>query len=205
MLTTKAAKSRNSAPTKGYSGTNIYAKQRVHHRKRTTRTGVFPFFGLPREIRDIIYEKVFETPLQDNTITPDPSYTRRDSSAWYKESFEQRAIGNVLGLLLICRKAHEEAMEALYSKHIFYFDDTKHALHAVNVEASAHCYYCCGVFAGGCFDGSPGRHYVRVPWCDLVGMTNWLIRIGEGNRMRIRHTLLGNPVCQISRGVSLYF
>lgn len=189
MLTSKTAKSRNSAPTKGYNGTNIYAKKRVHHKKRFTRTGTFPFFGLPREIRDIIYEDVLETSLRDNTITPDPAHTRRESSC-YEESFKQRTVGNVLGLLLACRKAHEEAMEALYSKHIFYFDDTKHDSYRIKVEASAHCYYCRGDFAGGCFDGSPGQHYIRVPWCDFVGMHDWLMNIGEENRMRIRHIQL---------------
>ena len=190
MLTSKRAKSRNSAPTKGYNGTNIYAKKRVHHKKPFTRTGIFPFFALPREIRDIVYEKVFETSLQDNTITPDPAHKCREYSDFDKESFKQRTVGNVLGLLLAGRKAHEEAMEALYGKHVFYFDDTIHGPYQIKVEASAHCYYCRGDLAGGCFDGSPGRHYIRVPWCDFVGMHDWLVDIGEKNRMRIRHIQL---------------
>lgn len=193
MLKSERAKSCNSAPTKGYNGTNIYAKKHVHHKKRFTRTGTFPFFGLPREIRDIIYVKVFETSLQDSTITPDPAHTRRESSR-YEESRKQRTISNVLGLLLVCRRANEEAMEALYGRHIFYFDDTKHDtkhdLYKIKVEASAHCYYCRGEFAGRCFDGSPGQHYIHVPWCDLVGMHEWLFAIGEENWLKIRHIQL---------------
>ena len=189
MLASKMAKSSNSAPTKGYNGTNIYAKKRIHHKKRFTRTGKFPFFGLPREIRDIIYENVLETPIGDNTITPDPAHTRRTNSG-HEESLKQRTLSNVLGLLLFCRKAHEEAMEALYGNHVFYFDDTRHGRYETEVEASAHCYYCRADFAGDCFSSSRGRHYVCVPYCDFVGMHDWLINIGEENRMRIRHVQL---------------
>lgn len=141
------------------------------------------------ELREIIYDMVSETSLQDNTITPDPAHHRRECSK-DDVALKQRTISNVLGLLLLCRKAHEEAMEALYSKHVFYFDDIQHGSYEIKVEASAHCYYCRPSFPGPCFNSSQGRHYVRVPYCDFVSMQGWLIAIGEKNRMRIRHIQL---------------
>lgn len=177
MLTSKRADSPNSAPSEGYKNPSMH-----------TRT--FPFFGLPREIRDIVYKLVFETPLQDNTITPDPAHKRRECSK-HDEGLKQRTISNVLGLLLLCRRAHEEAVEALYSKQVFYFDDIQHGSHETKVEATAHCDFC----LRGCCDSSH-RHYLRVPYCDFVSMHEWLVAIGEKNRMRIRHIHLhfsGSP------------
>lgn len=77
------------------------------------------FFDLPREIRDIIYEKTFETPLQDGKITPDIEYTRRQT-----QDLADRTINNGLALLLPCKQASEEACTSLYGRNTFYFDDT---------------------------------------------------------------------------------
>ena len=38
-----------------------------------------------------------------------------------------------------------------------------------------------------CRDAYDSKHYVEIPLCDLVSMYDWLFRIGERNRLKIRH------------------
>ena len=144
---------------------------------------------LQKRIASAKDKAVIATSLHGNSITPDPAHTRRKCSE-DDETLKQRTITNVIGLLLLCRQAHEEAIEVLYSKHAFYFDDIQHGSYETSVEASAHCHFCRGDIPGGCCISSQGRHYIDLPYCDFVSMHKWLTAIGEKNRMRIRHIQL---------------
>lgn len=142
------------------------------------------FFTLPREIRDTIYEKTFETPLQDRKITPHLACThpRGESDP------AKRTVNNGLALLVSCKQANEEACTDLYGRNTFYFDDTQHwGFHALFTEAG-HCRHC---KTTGRDDrrshGSSSEHDIKLPCCDMVFMHQWLVTIGVKNRMRIRH------------------
>lgn len=97
-----------------------------------------PFFRLPKELRNMIYEEVFQTSLQDGAITPDPRYLRRRGSG----DLNHRTINNGLALLQSCQQVHEEATAILYGNHVFYFDDTRHDHWSTKIDVTAHCYYC---------------------------------------------------------------
>lgn len=141
------------------------------------------FFDLPREIRDMIHEKVFETPRRDKKIAPDLKYTRRRG----KKSLAARTINNCLALLLSCKQASEEACTALYGRNTFYFDDTKRCFLVLYKDAG-HCKYCQSTGRDDrAADASSSKHDIIVPFCDMVYMHDWLSTIGEKNRMRLRH------------------
>ena len=67
------------------------------------------------------------------------------------------------------------------------------------IEASANCWYC--LREGGipwdrpasmtsynrCHDAYDGKHYVKIPHCDFGGMHDWLFKLEERNRLKIRH------------------
>ena len=38
-----------------------------------------------------------------------------------------------------------------------------------------------------CLDAYNGKHYVKIPHCDFVDMYDWLLNIGERNRLKIRY------------------
>ena len=38
-----------------------------------------------------------------------------------------------------------------------------------------------------CLNVYNGKHYLKIPYCDFVGMYDWLNKIGEKNKMQIRH------------------
>lgn len=165
----------------------------------------FPFFKLPIEIRNIVYEKVFSTPLDDRTITPDPTYSRRHYNkacrAWGRKVID-RTVNNGLALLQSCQQAHEEAAAVLYGQNTFYFDDFQHYYpYAVwsgsgrktyAIEVSAHCEFCrrhakTGEYEDRCYSTySRGQHFIDIPFTDFVTMKSWLSTIGEKNRLRIR-------------------
>ncbi|CAD6575994.1 MAG: hypothetical protein ASARMPREDX12_007670 [Alectoria sarmentosa] len=170
--------------------------QRLKDRKmRRIRANLpFPLFKLPREIRNIIYEKVFSTSLNDKVITPDPSYSRRRYDDFCRKHGAtylgvDRAINNGLALLQSCQQAHEEAAAVLYGQSTFYFDDSQQyetfSRKTFAVDVSAHCYYC---RQDRCWSAcSGGKHLVDIPFTDLVTLKSWLSTIGERNRLRIRH------------------
>ena len=150
-------------------------------------TAPFPFFRLPLDIRRMIYEEVFRAPLADKTITPDRSYRRRKLG----RRFAERTVNYDLALLRSCQQAHNEASGTLYGSQVFYFDDTSYGHENAVVEASAYCYYCSGEGSmttyNRCLDAYNGKHYVKIPHCDFVEMYDWLLNIGERNRLKIRH------------------
>ena len=153
----------------------------------------FPFFRLPFDVRRMIYEEVFKTPRADKTITPDPLYHRRQLG----RRFAERTVNNGLALLQSCQQAHEEATAVLYGNKIFYFDDASYG--TTRIETSAHCYYCSGeghilgdlpvpiTTYNQCRNARDGKHYVSIPRCDFVSMYDWLFKVGERNRLKIRH------------------
>ena len=156
-------------------------------------TDPFPFLRLPFDVRRMIYEEVFKTPRGDKTITPDPSYDRRQLG----RRFAERTLNNGLAFLQSCQKAHDEATAFLYGNKIFYFDDSSYG--NTRIEASAHCHYCSGeprilgdlpvsmTTYNRCYDARDSKHYVVIPRCDFVSMYDWLFKIGERNRLKIRH------------------
>ena len=153
----------------------------------------FPFFRLPFDVRRMIYEEVFKTPRADKTITPDLSYHRRQLG----RRFSECTVNNGLALLQSCQQAHEEATAVLYGNKIFYFDDASYG--TVRIEASAHCHYCSEESPIHwdrpvsmtpdirCRDAHDGKHYIFLPRCDFVSMYDWLFKVGERNRLKIRH------------------
>ena len=155
--------------------------------------GHFPFFRLPFDIRRMVYEEVFKTPRADKTITPDPSYHRRRLG----RRFAEHTVHDGQALLQSCQQAHEEATEVLYGNKFFYFDDESYG--TIRIEASAHCHYCSGERLilpersvsmpthNRCRDAHDSKHYVGIPRCDFVSMYDWLFKIGERNRLKIRH------------------
>ena len=157
----------------------------------------FPFFRLPLDIRRMIYEEVFRTPLADKTITPDPSYRRRQLG----RRFAEHTVKYDLAFLRSCQQAHQEATAVLYGSKSFYFDDTSYGYEDIQVEASTYCWYCLGeksipqgppasmamATQNRCLDAHDGKHYIQIPPCDFVGMYDWLFKIGERNRIQIRH------------------
>ena len=147
----------------------------------------FPFFRLPLDIRKMIYEEVFKTPLADKTITPDPWYRRRKLG----RRFAERTVKGNSALLRSCQQIHSEATGTLYGSHVFYFDDTSYEDENTAIEASAYCCYCLGEGSmttyNGCLDAYNGNHYVMIPRCDFVDMYDWLLSIGKRNRLKIRN------------------
>ena len=142
------------------------------------------FFDLPREIRDTIYEKAFETPLQDRKITPYPLWTHHRGS----KTLVGRTINNGLALLLSCKQASEEACTTLYGRNIFYFDDTQHECCNVITEEGGYCRDCKIISREDrCSDASSSKHGNDIPYCDILLMHQWLVTIGVKNRLRIRH------------------
>ena len=67
----------------------------------------------------MIYEEVFRTPRADKTITPDPSYRRRQLG----RRLAERKVKYDLAILRSCQQAHQEATATLYGSKVFYFDD----------------------------------------------------------------------------------
>ena len=121
----------------------------------------FPFFRLPREIRDMLHEHLFQTPRGDNIIVPGPDHCRRGQLG------DQAActINNGLALLLSCQQAHEEAVPVLYSTRVFHFDDNKCmwlGFKMAKFKASDHCPYCrrrrIDTHSPSCYDASDGKH-----------------------------------------------
>ena len=117
-----------------------------------------------------------------------------------------RTVNYELGLLQSCQQAYDEATATLYGYKVFYFDDTSYGYENTVVEASAHCWYCSR--KGGmatytrCGDAYDGKHYVGIPYCDFVGMYDWLLKIGERNRLKIRHihiSLSGSQFAKVLR------
>ena len=64
------------------------------------RRRTFPFFRLPYEIREMIYQYVFLSPSQDRIIKPDPFRLRRGS--YWSRDFETLNVG--IGLLATCQQ-----------------------------------------------------------------------------------------------------
>ena len=168
-------------------------------------TVAFPFFRLPFDIRWMIYKEVFKTPYTDNIITPDPSHHRRQLGRRYGD----RTVNYDLALLRSCQQAHEEATSFLYGNNIFYFDDADYGI--IEIEASAHCDYCLEEASINrdrpgsltpdirCSDALDGKHYVEIPRCDLGSMYDWLDKIGQKNRLKIRHIQICFYGCQFAR------
>ena len=155
----------------------------------------FSFFRLPLDIRIIIYEELFSMPVAAKTITPDPSYRRRQLG----RRFTERTVRYELAILRSCQQVHQEATAVLYGSKVFYFDDTSYDLEDTKIEASDYCGYCLGerdMLQGSstsiasqnrCLNAYNGKHFLRIPHCDFVGMCDWLMKIGEKNRIRIKH------------------
>ena len=168
-------------------------------------TVAFPFFRLPFDIRWMIYKEVFKTPYVDNIITPDPTRHRRQLGRHYTD----HTVNYDLALLQSCQQAHEEATSFLYGNNVFYFDDADYG--TIEIEASAHCRYCAWeaiihrdhpeLMAPEiqCPDAQDGKHYVQIPRCDLGSMYVWLEKIGQRNRLRIRHIQISFSGCQFAR------
>lgn len=135
----------------------------------------------------MIYEEIFRAPLADKTVTPDPTHRRRQLG----RRFNEHTVNCNSALLRSCQQVYNEAIGTLYGSQIFFFDDARHGHENTSVEASAYCWHCSGK-AGinthtQCWDAHDGKHYVRIPQCDFVDMKDWLLTIGESNRLKIRH------------------
>lgn len=158
----------------------------------------FPFFRLPKELCDVVYEACFGTSLGDGAITPDPQHLRRRLDGCLTD----RTINNGLGLLQSCQQAHEEATAVLYGNHVFYFDDTLHGTWGTKMDVTEYCSYCERVRGhrpgdglrdrDRCYDaeGFGLKHEILVPETDFTSMGNWLSAIGARNKSLIRRIQL---------------
>ena len=153
------------------------------------------FFRLPLDIRIIVYEELFRMPFAGKTITPDPSYRRRQLG----RRFTERTVKYDVAILRTCQQVNQEATAVLYGSKAYFFDDTSYDFEETQIEASDYCWYCLGERAvpqgsltpittqNRCLNAHHGKHYVNVPHCDFVGMYDWLVQIGDNNRMPIKH------------------
>ena len=154
-----------------------------------------PLFRFPLEIRNIIYEAVFQNPT--GLVAPDPTRTRRQ----HDRELTDRTINAGLALLQTCQQVHEEDTAVSYGSTSFYFDGTQHGKERFQIEVSDHCHYCQretrdrssggGVlFRHICWDARNGKHHIDIPQCDFVTMHDWLSTIGERNRLKLKHLQL---------------
>ena len=126
-------------------------------------------------------------------IAPDPAHTRR-----HTEILHERTLSDGLALLQTCQQVYQEATEVLYGSNTFYFDDAKHHYLTIKIEASAHCRFCLEYRRrlaenldtssdwDRCWDMSKNQHFVFLPRCDYIDMSDWLQSIGQRNRALIR-------------------
>jgi len=124
----------------------------------------YSFFSIPPEVRIIIYEVLFMSPLEANIVTPDPERTRKANG------LEDRALHltESLSLLCTCQQIHEEASTVLYGRNVFTFDDRPHGMKIYTI---------------------PGFHR-SVRWCDFTMMYSFLSLTGSRNRRKIKHLRL---------------
>ena len=171
-----------SSSTKNYSGCPSQPNKRTH--SLLPLWSLFPFFRLPLDVRIMIYEEVFRTSRADKAITPDPFYHRRHLGKRYAE----RTVMYHVIRLQSCQQACDEATAVLYGSRAFFFDDTSYGFEDTKFEASACCWYCSGegdtAIYDRCHNAHNGKHYLKIPHCDFVGMYDWLMKIGERYRIQ---------------------
>ncbi|MCJ1453428.1 hypothetical protein MMC28_003775 [Mycoblastus sanguinarius] len=102
-----------------------------------------PFFRLPSEIRNMVYELLFQTPRHYKTLTPDPSRMRRRQGA-RDLNHRMVSIGDGLPFLRTCQQVHEEVDAGAHG----------YWMHRRNgSEMSGRCtegYHDCSNFKGDC-------------------------------------------------------
>ena len=148
----------------------------------------FELFRLPFELREMIYKAMFETSSQDNIITPDQNYTRRRFTG---RDLNDHTISNGLGFLQTCQQAYEEAYPCLYKpENTYYFEDVQHGADTVYLEPDSKCARYGKRQELECQGWIPCRRQLKLPQCDFVAMPTWLEKIGERNRMQVRHIQL---------------
>lgn len=148
----------------------------------------FPLFCLPIEIRMIIYEEVFRNRHPDKTIAP--VYKRGDGCI---NQYTDYTVNKDLGLLQTCQQAQEEGTTALYTNHIYYFDDEWNDLEGNLMYDQLHRTLSVGQEQGlTYYEDYPkgGIDYLSFPCWDFFTMYEWLVAIGEKNRMKLRHVHL---------------
>ncbi len=119
----------------------------------------------------MIYEEVFRTPCRGKVITPDPTHFRRD----HEGEVSARTINSGSGLLRSCRQAHNEGAAVLYGSNVFAFDDTRFGYLTSSRD-----------LCNGC-QGMWHLESCILDRCDYVFMHDWLVTIGNQNRLGIRH------------------
>lgn len=78
------------------------------------------FFILPPEVRNTIYEFLFENDHSEKLIAPDPDGSR------HRNQLKRPNLSNCLPLLRTCQRVHEEAVSVLYGSNVFVFSDQPH-------------------------------------------------------------------------------
>ena len=155
----------------------------------------FEFLRCPLEIREMIYEALFDATHQEDGVASDPYHSRRQSG---KNELTCRTVSGG-GFLRSCKQAYEEASPYLWRNGSFYFDDVPHGSESVFLDPAAKCecpstyrtnFRGISVPFGTCQGDAPCRRQLRLPVTDFVTMPDWLDRIGERNRARIRHITL---------------
>lgn len=188
----ESARCRYSSSFRAFSYIYIFTRHACIQESCWTRLSVRP------RTLDMAYKEVFRAPLADKTITPDRSYCLRELG----RRFAERTVNCDSALLRSCQQVYNEATGTLYGSQVFCFDDTSYGHENTAIEASANCCHwlrersilqddlpSMTTFNRRC-DAYDGKHYVEIPHCDFVGINDWLLNIGERNRLKIRHFTL---------------
>ena len=137
----------------------------------------FPFFQLPREIRDHIYAELFLSKRKDKIVTPDLGRTRRKPNAQCKANrYSRRRLAyrtlnlTSLAFLRTCQQACDEAADVLYGKHVFHFSDQPH------LEKPS---------ANTALSWASNEH--RMPLCDFVTVLAFFRSLSSTSRKKLHH------------------
>lgn len=158
---------------------------------------IFPFFRLPLEIRNMIYSEISGPSWNKSTCRPGDLLADRFLHQSPGSHPLPHKVNGRLALLQTCQQAHEEGTSLLYGKDTFYFDDTLkgNPCQFGEIEVSKHCYFCVRTRDNPtyydtrdrrCSDSDiNGNHFIKIPVTDILFMHEWLVMIGEKNRLKI--------------------
>lgn len=126
----------------------------------------FPFFGLPFELRYMIYQDCFTPADKHQPIAPDVTHLRREEDVGRPSTQTTITLKcPALSFIRTCQQAHEEGTNVLYGDNTFRFGDSPY-----HQKQSSYSY------------GS-----VFTPFCEIFYMYPFLSVIGKANQLKIRH------------------
>ena len=155
-------------------------------------TMVFPFFGLPLDVRNIIYEYVLGILGPDIVFYPAASYRQCISRAL--RGLDSRVARH--SILQTCQQAHDEGTDISYGTGMFEFDNINFGCnHEISMVSKRYCMRCHSTrLRLPCYDDTDRSYLQRandiqhteVEETDLMLMYRWLEKIGQRNRQKLR-------------------